>query len=101
MAREIGKGYLLVVDVDYPVELHGKHNDLPFMPERMEIGKVEKLIPNLFKKEKYVIHVQTLDQALKHGLLLEKVHRVIEFDQSPWLKSYIDFNTKLRTACKE
>ena len=100
MAKEIGKGYLLEVDVDYPVELHGKHNDLPFMPEKMKINKVEKLIPNLFDKKKYVIHIRALNQVLRHGLVLEKVHRVIEFDQSPWLKSYIDFNTKLRTNAK-
>ena len=82
MAREIGKGYLLEVDVDYPVELHGKHNDLPFMPEKMKINKVEKLIPNLFNKKKYVIHIRALNQSLLHGLVLEKVHRVIEFDQN-------------------
>ena len=38
-----------------------------------------------------------LDRALKHGLILEKVHRVIEFNRSAWLKPYIDFNTELRT----
>ena len=91
---------MLEVDVDYPVELHKKHNDLPFMPEKMKINKVEKLIPNLFNKKKYVIHIKALNQVLRHDLVLEKVHRVIEFDQSQWLKSYIDFNTKLRKDAK-
>ena len=100
MAREIGKGSLLEVDLDYPVELHGKHNDLPFMPEKMKTNKFEKLIPNLFDTKKYVIHIRALNQAFVHGLVLEKVHRVIEFDQSPWLKSYIDFNTKLGMDAK-
>ena len=90
------KGYLLEVDVEYPRELHDKHNDLPFMPEKMKINKVEKLVPNLYNKEKYVVHIQALDQALKHGLVLKKVHRVISFQQSAWLKVYIDKNTKLR-----
>ena len=87
---EIGKynnkGYLLEVDVKYPEVLHDSHNDLPFMCEKMEINKVEKLVPNVYDKKNYVIHIRALDQGLKHGLILEKVHRVIEFNQSAWLK---------------
>ena len=90
------KGYLLEVDVSYPKELHDQHNDLPFMCEKMKINKVEKLVPDLHDKKKYVIHIKTLDQALKHGLILEKVHHVIEFNQSGWLAPYINFNTELR-----
>ena len=70
------------------------------MCERMEINKVEKLVPNLYNKKNYVIHVRVLNQALKHGLIFERVHRMIEFDQSAWLKPYIDFNTQLRTQTK-
>ena len=92
------KGYLLEVDVAYPRELHDYHNDLPFMCERMVIGRVEKLIPNLYYKKRYIIHIRALDQELKHGLVLECIHRGIEFKQSAWMKEYIDFNTKLRTA---
>ena len=64
----------------------------------MEINGVEKLVPNLRDKKSYVIHIQALNQALQHGLRLDRIHRAIEFDQSPWLKTYIDFNTQLRTA---
>ena len=92
------RGYILEVDVDYPKELHKLHNELPFLPEKMKISKVEKLVPNLKNKRKYVIHIRALDQALKHGLVLKKVHQVIQFEQSAWLKPYIDFNTRLRTA---
>ena len=67
------------------------------MCERLKINKVEKLVPNLYDKSKYVIHIRALDQALSHGLILEKIHRAIEFNQSNWMKSYIDFNTQLRT----
>ena len=74
------------------------HNDLPFMCERMEINGAEKLVPNLRDKKNYVIHIQALNQVLQHGLRLDRIHRAIEFDQSPWLKTYIDFNTQLRTA---
>ena len=98
LATRTDKGYLLEVDVSYPKELHNPHNDLPFMCERMEINGVEKLVPNLKDKKNYVIHIQALNQVLQHGLRLDRIHRAIEFDQSPWLKTYIDFNTQLRTA---
>ena len=98
LATRTDKGYILQVDVSYPKELHNPHNDLPFMCERMEINGVEKLVPNLSSKKNYVIHIQALNQALQHGLILDRIHRAIEFDQSSWLKTYIDFNTQLRTA---
>ena len=98
LATRTDKGYLLEVDVSYPKELHNPHNDLPFMCERMEINGVEKLVPNLRDKKNYVIHIQALNQAPQHGLRLDRIHRAIEFDQSPWLKTYIDFNTQLRMA---
>ena len=67
------------------------------MCEKLIINGAEKLFPNLYDKKKYVIHIRALDQALKHGLVLEKIHRAIEFNQSDWMKGYIDFNTQLRT----
>ena len=90
------EGYLLEVNIRYPTELHDLHNDFPFMCEKMVINRVEKLVPNLDDKKKYIIQVKMLDQALKHGLILEKVHRAIRFNQRAWLKPYIDFNTQLR-----
>ena len=62
--------------------------------------KVEKLICSIEDKEKYVIHVRALKQALNHGLTLKKVHRVIQFKQEAWLKAYIDMNTELRKKAK-
>ena len=91
------RGNLLEVDVSYPSELHDYHNDLPLMCEKMKVGGVEKLVPNLYYKMKYVIHIKALTQAIEHGLVLEHIHRVIEFNQSAWMKEYIDFNTRLRT----
>ena len=64
----------------------------------MVLNGVEKLVPNLCYKKRYVIHIRVLEQALKHGLVLEHIHRAIEFKQLAWMKEYIDFNTKLRTA---
>ena len=97
LATRGDKGYILEVDVSYARELHNSHNDLPFMCKRMEINNVEKLVPNLYDKKNYVIHIQALDQALSHGLRLDRIHQSIEFDQSAWMKTYIDFNTQLRT----
>ena len=98
LATQTDKSYLLEVDVSYPKEFHNPHNHLPFMCKRLEINGVEKLVPNLRDKKNYVIHIQALNQVLQHGLRLDRINRVIEFDQSPWLKTYIDFNTQLRTA---
>ena len=81
LVKRKDKGYLLEVNVKYPKELQDSHNDLLFMCERMKINEVEKLILNLFDKRKYVIHIRALDQAIKHGVILEKIHRAIEFDQ--------------------
>ena len=92
------KGYMLEVDVRYPTEFHDSHSDLPFMCDKMKINKVEKLVPNLREKKNYIIHIQALNQTLRHGLVLERIHRAIEFNQTDWMKPYIDFNTKLRTA---
>ena len=100
LATRTDKGYTPEVDVSYPIELHNQHNDLPFMCERIEINRVEKLVPNLRDKKSYIIHIRALAQALRHGLILDRTHRAIEFDQSAWMKPYIDFNTQLRTKAK-
>ena len=94
------EGHLLEVDVKYPKELCKNHNELPFLAERRKIGREEKLVPNLKDKMGYVVHIKALDQALKHGLKLKKVHRVIEFRQSKWMKAYIMLNTRLRKDAK-
>ena len=87
--EESDEGYFLGVDVQYLEKLHELHNGLLFLPERMQIGKVEKLVANFYKKTEYVIQIRNLKQALNHGLLFRKVHRVIKFNQSALLKPYI------------
>ena len=62
--------------------------------------KVEKRVCSIEDKEKYVIHIRALKEALNHGLILKEVHRVIQFNQKAWLKPYIDMNTKLRKEAK-
>ena len=85
MGKKVGKSYLLEVDVSYPQNLHSQQNSLPFMYEKRKINNVQKLVPNLYDKKKYVIHIATLDQALKNGLILKQIHWVIEFVLSTWL----------------
>ena len=60
------------------------------------MNKCSKLVCTLYNKEKYVIHISALKEALNHGLVLKKVHRVIQFYQEAWLKTYMDMNTELR-----
>ena len=99
--EESDEGYFFEVDVQYLEKLHELHNDLPFLPERMKIEKVEKLVANLHDKTEYVIHIRNLKQALNHGLVLKKVvHKVIKFNQNAWLKPYIDINANLRKKAK-
>ena len=114
------KGQILEVDLEYPQELHNLHNDYPVVPEKIKvsnhmlsgyckkiankynisIGLVSKLIPTLRDKKEYVLHYRNLQLYLDLGLKIKKVHRVLEFDQSPWLKQYIDFNTDKRKHAK-
>ena len=90
------KGYIF----KYPINLPDFHSDLPFLPERLKIIKCNKLVCNLYNKNKYVVHIRSLKQALNHGLILKKIYKVIRFNQELWLKEYIDMNTELRKQAK-
>ena len=108
--------YVLEVDLEYPDELHVFHNDYPLAPEKIKvnsdmlsgycsaiasrygikIGEVNKLIPNLGNKEKYVVHYRNLQLYVSLGMRVKKIHRVLKFKQSDWLKKFVDFNTEKR-----
>lgn len=111
------KEMILEVDLEYPIELHESHNDLPVAPEKLQVKSemlspysqraaaelnaknsynVTKLIPNLNDKSRYVLHYRNLKLYLKLGLKLKKVHKILKFKQEPWLRSFIDFNTNMR-----
>ena len=110
--------------LDYPDVLHDHHSDYPLAPERMSVkpedlstyqinllkslygddykpnDSHEKLIPNLQNKKKYILHYRNLKLYLSLGMQLKHIHRVLSFNQAPWLKSYIDFNTVQRAAAR-
>ena len=92
---------ILEVDLEYPENLHDLHNDYPLCPEKVKCkNEVEKLIPNLRDKEKYVLHYKNLIQCLDMGLKIKHIHKGIKFVQSNWMKPYIDKNTNLRSKDK-
>ena len=92
---------ILVVDLEYPENLHDLHNDYPFCPERVECKNgVKKLIPNLRNKTKYPIHYKNLIQCLNAGMKLTKIHEGIKFVESDWMRPYIEMNTNLRAKAK-
>lgn len=95
-------GYLMEVTMDYDESLHDAHADFPFLPENIKTdhSKVEKLCATVMKKQKYVAHYTIIQQAMKNGLELQRIHRVLKFRQAPFLKPYIDLNTKLRQTAK-
>ena len=108
--------YILEVDLKYPCKLHELHNDYPLVPEKLrvskdmlsdyclsiaekcgvKVGDVAKLIPNLRDKSCYVLHYRTLQLYLSLGMVVTRIHRVMKFKQSDWLKSFIMFNTAKR-----
>lgn len=110
-------GYILEVDLDYPACLHNAHNCYPLAPEKRvittselstyskdqlkelgikEIDSFPKLVPTLYKKERYVLHYRNLKYYVSQGLILSKVHKILSFSQGAWLKPYIEFNTEKR-----
>ena len=101
-------GYFLEVDLKYPDELQELHNDYPLAPEKLAISSdmfsnyckkitdkyeikvsdVKKSISNFGNKTNYVVHYRNLQLYLSLRLKLTKIHRVLKFKQSDWIKEY-------------
>ncbi|XP_024871338.1 uncharacterized protein LOC112454272, partial [Temnothorax curvispinosus] len=91
-------GYILEVDLAYPHKFHDAHADLPFCPTRDKSpGKrCDKLLATLRDKSRYVLHYRNLQQCVRYGLCVTKIHRALRFAQFPWLRGYIELNTGFR-----
>ena len=92
-----GTGCILEVDLEYPDELHDRHNEYPLAPERMVINGTEKLTLSLENKKNYVLHHRSLSLYLRLGMKLTRIHRGVRFLEKPWMAQYIQLNTDLRT----
>ena len=102
-------------------EIWELHYDYPLAPDKIKIkkevlseyqlkiadhyniaiGDVKRLVPNFFDKEKYLIHYENLKLYLRLGLKLKKLHPVLEFNQSQWLKAYVEFSTLKRIEAEK
>ena len=113
-------GYILV-GLEYCKELHDSHSDYPLEPEKVginsymlpkycsdiankygiKVGGVNKLVSNLRDKVKYIVHYKNLQLYLELGMKYIKIHRILKFKQSNWLKEYTEFNTQKKTEAKD
>ena len=109
-------GYIFEVDLEHLREMHDLHNDYPLAPEKLEIsqnmlrkfclniankygikiGGVNKLVPNLGNKSRFVVHYRDRQLYLSLAIKLTKIYRILGLKQSDWLKKYVDFNTDKR-----
>ena len=106
-------GYVLIVDLIYPDNIKYKSKNFPYCPENKTINPVNyteymnehepkphrptsKLICDQTNKEYYIVRYRNLKFYLRMGMIIKKVHRIVSFDQSPWLSKYIDYNTQKR-----
>ncbi|CAG8686712.1 4388_t:CDS:2, partial [Acaulospora colombiana] len=106
---DASKGYMVEVDMEYPYKLHKDHTLYSLAPENLEIPKEEKskycqdlindfkhftktkkLVPNLYNKKNYIVHYRALQCYIKLGIKLTKIHRAIEFNQSQWMKPFME-----------
>ena len=105
-------GYFVEVDLKYPQHLHDSNNGLPLAPEKLCIrsswispfaktfglksSKTPKLVEILSDEKNYVCHYENLKFYVNHGLVVDKLHRVCEFEQRKWLGVYKEKNTVIR-----
>ena len=120
LSDDSSTGYALEVDLEYPDEFRKQHTLMPLAPEHLDVFYNDlsgyskeclrvnrsasvcqryhsrKLCGTFYPKRKYLVHYRNLKFYVKHGLKVTKVHRVIEFEQAPFAKPYIEFTAEKR-----
>jgi hypothetical protein len=111
-----GKGYTVEVDLEYPAALHVAHDDYPLAPEKGVVAAADispysarvleennvafhpstKLLATLRTKKGYVVHHRAMLCYLEHGLRVAAVHRVMQYEEEPWMAPYIEYNMRMR-----
>ena len=106
-------GYVLTVDLIYPDNIQDKSKKFPFCPENKIIDPdsfteymkenvpkpyrpTSKLVCDQTNNDLYIVQYTYLKFHVRMGLTISKLHRIVSFDQTPWLEKYIDYNTKKR-----
>ena len=112
------EGYILEEDLEYPDEFHHLHNDYALAPQKIKVtddmlsrycsnmakkydvklSDVKKVIPIFWAREKYIVHYKNFQLYTSLDIKVLKVHRILKFKQSCWMKKCIDFNTQKRMA---
>ena len=120
-------GYLLEVDLEYPITIHDATQHFPLAPKNMDITHemitplmktqlsllhnarkqhnrpmitTRKLVANCMDKKHYIVHFKLLQFYLKKGMKIIKIHNIVAFSQHAVYKNYIDFNTDCRSKAK-
>ena len=112
-------GYFVEVDLIYPDNIKEKTKTFPFCPENKIIHKdkyndndymkemkpknyvkSKKLICDWTDKKNYLVDYRMLKFYIRHGMVVDKIHEIISFNQSKWLQNYINFNTQKRNKAK-
>lgn len=121
LAHQQARGALLEADVSFPDECHDRLSSFPVLPEVCEVrtdmlspyqrmlkeathapeSSGEKLIAHLGPRTRYVIDVRALAYYLSLGVRLDRVHRVLTFDQSDWLGVFVKWCATQRAAAPD
>ena len=88
------------VDLEFLEELHDKFKDYPPAPDRIKLGGVEKLAPNLLPKTEYVAHIRNIQRYEKLGCRITKIHKALAFNEAPWMKTYVEKNIEQRKLAR-
>ena len=120
--KTFGKyGFFIECDIEAPVELHDKFNDLPFFPvqkagmysdgikkyaakndivDKVKEVNTPKLICDLVPRQKYLVHYSLLQLGIQQGYRITHIHHIIRFKQAPFIFEYVNMLSEKRAKSK-